>query len=140
MPNAIRCKDCKGKGLVSTRSNRKNNLPKSSNGWYKIKCKSEYAKCNDCGKHEIIGVIVPNFDKVCQVCYINRCIQYYKENCAHINIERGPDIPLRYGSYKTEVCKDCKAWRSFGHIHRQHLSEWNTKISIEDATKEDEEV
>jgi len=35
--------------------------------------------------------------------------------CLHDNTKRGKDIPLRYGSWQSLVCRDCGAFQRRGH-------------------------
>lgn len=37
------------------------------------------------------------------------------EPCVHATVERGKDVPRLYGSWRTQVCVDCKAFRTHGH-------------------------
>lgn len=34
--------------------------------------------------------------------------------CQHTRTERGKDIPLRWGSHRSEVCLDCGMFRQLG--------------------------
>jgi hypothetical protein len=61
------------------------------------------------------------------------------EGCKHTTTERGPDIPLRYGSWRSEVCTDCGAWRCVGHSHPEPMGDWRTD-DINERAKEDEEL
>lgn len=46
-------------------------------------------------------------------------------DCKHAYTKRGKNAPLRWGSYRTEVCKACGAYRTHGHdAARSHLSAW----------------
>lgn len=45
--------------------------------------------------------------------------------CTHRVVKVGPNVPRRYGSWKSEICLDCGAWRVFGHDEaRSHMSGW----------------
>ena len=55
----------------------------------------------------------------------------------HTKHHRGPDIPLRYGSARSEVC-ECGTWRMVTH-HDNTMPGWNwRKDSIDKAAEEDE--
>lgn len=47
-------------------------------------------------------------------------------SCEHDQVQPGPDLPRLYGSWASEVCSRCGAWRTMGHVNRSHLSEWKT--------------
>lgn len=55
----------------------------------------------------------------------HRC-PFCVSQCAHTNTKEGPDIPLRHGSWSSEVCTDCKAWRPMAHSPRRPLGEWHS--------------
>lgn len=60
--------------------------------------------------------------------------------CAHTKTKRGKDAPLRYGSYRTEVCKTCGAYRTHGHdMHRSNMSKWQPASAYENATSDNDE-
>lgn len=46
-----------------------------------------------------------------------------RRQCKHLKTERGKDIPRRYGSYQTEVCCICGAFRTMDHYFRG-VSDW----------------
>jgi len=46
--------------------------------------------------------------------------------CIHTNYAAGPQISRRYGSWATEICVGCGAWRTMGHVNGAHLSEWKS--------------
>jgi hypothetical protein len=37
------------------------------------------------------------------------------KKCDHTNVVRGVDVPRVYGSWRTQVCVDCGAFRTHGH-------------------------
>lgn len=61
--------------------------------------------------------------------------------CVHANAEKGPNIPLRHGSWSSEICLDCKAWRPMGHTPRLPVGngEWRHD-DINEHTKEVEDA
>lgn len=45
--------------------------------------------------------------------------------CSHEAVTPGPNVPRRYGSWRSEVCTTCGAYRTFGHDEaRSHESDW----------------
>lgn len=60
-------------------------------------------------------------------------------SCKHARTTRGADAPRLYGSWRTEVCRDCGAFRTHGHdVGRSHPSEWNPASEYAAATAEQE--
>ena len=57
-----------------------------------------------------------------------------REECNHTQLMYGPRVPARYGSFETEVCVKCGAWRTTNHT----LSHWHHN-DISEAVKEAEE-
>lgn len=61
--------------------------------------------------------------------------------CGHERTARGADVPLRYGSYASEVCRDCGAFRWHGHDPaRSRMSAWKPASEYADATEEQEDM
>ncbi len=67
--------------------------------------------------------------------------------CLHRRIGAGPDIPRVYGSWASEVCYDCGAWRTTTHRVRMlngllgpeyHTSEWHPQDELDAALKQDD--
>lgn len=60
--------------------------------------------------------------------------------CAHATTIRGADIPLRHGSWRSEVCHGCGAFRARNHhdelITWGPLSSWRPASEYADATDE----
>lgn len=58
--------------------------------------------------------------------------------CAHAATIRGADIPLRHGSWRSEVCRGCGAFRARNHhdelITWGPLSSWRPASEYADAT------
>lgn len=46
--------------------------------------------------------------------------------CEHADTTRGEDIPRRYGSYRSEVCSACGAFRTLTH-HDDPVGLWRPK-------------
>ena len=61
-----------------------------------------------------------------------------KDACPHAKTERGKDVPLRYGSYRSEVCVECGAFRTRDH-HDVVNVRWRPASEYEQATDEDED-
>ncbi len=60
--------------------------------------------------------------------------------CRHLRTTDGPDIPRRYDLYRSQVCRDCGAWRTMTYgIPAGDISEWRSD-PIDDAVKEDEDL
>lgn len=59
------------------------------------------------------------------------------EGCAHTSTARGANVPRRWGSYRSEVCRDCGAFRTMTH-HGEHKSEWRPANEYSEATAEQE--
>lgn len=61
-------------------------------------------------------------------------------DCPHKNTGRGKDAPRRYGSWQTEVCKDCGDFRTHDHdTDKSHKSEWKPAEQYETAVAVEEE-
>lgn len=63
-------------------------------------------------------------------------------NCIHARTERGKDIPRVYGSYRSEVCTDCKAFRARDHHGRlvdDVRGEWRSAERYKTETAENDE-
>lgn len=62
--------------------------------------------------------------------------------CVHRRTERGKDIPRSYGSYRSEVCLDCKAFRARDH-HDQLITDsrggWRPAEQYDQETAESDE-
>lgn len=62
--------------------------------------------------------------------------------CEHRRTERGKDIPRRYGSYRSEVCLDCKAFRARDH-HDQLITDsrggWRPAEQYDSETAESDD-
>lgn len=37
------------------------------------------------------------------------------DGCLHLRVTRGKDVPRQYGSWRTQLCLDCGAFRTHGH-------------------------
>lgn len=60
--------------------------------------------------------------------------------CHHTRTARGKDAPRAYGSWRTEVCQDCGAFRTYTHNPPDaHVSAWRPADEYADATAEREE-
>lgn len=67
-----------------------------------------------------------------------------KVDCAHQHTERGKDLPLLHGSYLSEVCTVCGAFRALSHLPphdpiQGRRGRWRPQSEYEAATKEDDE-
>lgn len=58
-------------------------------------------------------------------------------SCAHTRMHRGKDAPLRWGSARTEVCRDCAAFRLRTH-HDEIRGDWMAGDQYADAVSEQE--
>lgn len=58
--------------------------------------------------------------------------------CPHLQTKRGKDYPLRFGSYRTNVCVACGAWRTHGHNDKDY-DYWQPTSSYEEETRPREE-
>lgn len=57
--------------------------------------------------------------------------------CGHLRTKRGKDAPRRWGSFRTEVCLDCGAFRTHGHDPgRSHMSSWKPASEYADSVSE----
>lgn len=62
------------------------------------------------------------------------------ERCAHSVTARGKNAPRRYGSWATEVCQACGAFRTHGHdVGRSQMSEWRPASEYAEATNAEED-
>jgi hypothetical protein len=59
--------------------------------------------------------------------------------CKHEKTIRGKDAPRQYGSYKTEVCINCNAFRFLDH-HGNIESSWKDKSEYEQAIEPKEDM
>jgi hypothetical protein len=65
--------------------------------------------------------------------------------CAHARTRRGGDVPRVYGSFRSQVCVDCGAFRTHGHgedpdnPRMTHASGWRPACEYDDAISEPEE-
>lgn len=60
--------------------------------------------------------------------------------CRHSRTRRGLDVPRVYGSWRSEICEDCGAFRTHGHDSaRSHLSEWMPAADYAEATRKDDD-
>ncbi len=57
--------------------------------------------------------------------------------CNHTNVKQGPSVPRVYGSWDSEICVDCGAWRTFTYIHREWMSKWHSASELADALEDD---
>lgn len=59
---------------------------------------------------------------------------------AHAHTRRGLDVPAhRGGSWRTEVCVDCGAFRTHGHLEdKEPIGLWRPASEYEAAVKEDD--
>lgn len=58
-------------------------------------------------------------------------------SCAHPKTKRGKNAPRQWGSFRTEVCKDCSAFRFRTHLD-EIRSDWKPASEYENATTEDD--
>lgn len=64
------------------------------------------------------------------------------DSCVHRYTRRGHDMPRRYGSWRTEICNDCAAWRTTDH-HGGDRSAWrldDVSLAVLRAEQEREEL
>ena len=64
------------------------------------------------------------------------------ENCSHANTKRGEDMPLVYGSARTEVCVDCGSFRQRTHhdeVPMGFAGRWRQASEYDDAIRQDDE-
>ena len=47
-----------------------------------------------------------------------------EKRCRHSETVRGPDIPRVYGSFRSEICLDCRAYRKLSHANQEPMSKW----------------
>jgi len=65
--------------------------------------------------------------------------------CSHVHVVRGEDAPRVYGSWRTQVCLDCGAFREHGHNDRPVPSrpwpghDWRPASEYEDAVAKRED-
>jgi len=60
-------------------------------------------------------------------------------DCRHESTRRGKDVPRRWGSFRTEVCASCGAFRTHGHDPgKSHLSGWYSASEYDNAVAETE--
>lgn len=57
--------------------------------------------------------------------------------CSHLKTKRGKNAPRQWGSFRTEVCTKCGAFRFKTHLD-EIRSEWKPKSEYPDATAEQE--
>lgn len=58
-----------------------------------------------------------------------------RDPCAHPVTSRGANVPRVYGSWQTEVCEKCGAFRTHGHDQgRSNLSAWRPTTEYASAT------
>lgn len=59
--------------------------------------------------------------------------------CQHVSTDAGPNIPRVYGSWASEICRDCGAWRTMTHTTRRldgsmnapaHVSDWHPAAEL----------
>jgi hypothetical protein len=61
--------------------------------------------------------------------------------CGHTRTKRGENVPLRWGSARSEVCVDCGAFRTHSHTDpTRWLSEWKPAARYAEAIKPSEDV
>lgn len=66
---------------------------------------------------------------------LRRLVEEYLGPCQHMAVIRGADVPLRYGSHRTQVCISCGAFRTHGHdAARSQMSHWRPAESYAMAT------
>lgn len=58
-------------------------------------------------------------------------------SCSHMRTYRGKDAPLRWGSARTEVCRDCASFRLRTH-HDEIRGDWTSGDQYADAVAEQE--
>lgn len=73
----------------------------------------------------------------------------HAQKCEHKITFAGPDIPRVYGSWASEVCRDCGAWRTMTHrtlnidgtlnATQYHYSEWHRADELDAALEPDDE-
>lgn len=56
-------------------------------------------------------------------------------DCRHEHTQRGKDSPRRYGSWRTEVCEACGAFRTMTH-HGERVSAWRPASEYDDETSD----
>lgn len=67
------------------------------------------------------------------------------EACKHLRVERGANVPRVYGSWRTQACIDCGAFRTHGHNDNPDPSKpwpghaWRPASDYTDAIVVDEE-
>jgi hypothetical protein len=59
--------------------------------------------------------------------------------CSHTDTIRGADIPLRYGSCRSEVCLNCGAFRERDHHDNLRRGAWHPASEYADAIAEQEQ-
>ena len=66
--------------------------------------------------------------------------------CEHRRLKNGPNIPRVYGSWASEICEDCGAWRTMTHAvrgldgqfgSRHHFSDWHPTSELAAALNSD---
>jgi hypothetical protein len=61
------------------------------------------------------------------------------DHCTHARTKRGLNIPLRYGSHRSEVCISCGSFRHIAHSSdRRPIGGWKPASQYEAATEETE--
>lgn len=66
--------------------------------------------------------------------------QAIEERCSHPRVTRGADVPLVHGSYRSQVCLDCGAFRTHGHnVPPTSSNKWRPAIGYADAIAEIED-
>lgn len=59
-------------------------------------------------------------------------------NCEHKETKRGKNAPRRWGSYQTQVCTSCGAYRFHHHDGRIARPEWHPASEYEGDIAEQE--
>ena len=59
------------------------------------------------------------------------------DTCSHSETTRGNDIPRRWGSYRSEVCRACGAFRPLDH-HDEVRGSWRPASEYAAATEDDD--
>lgn len=70
----------------------------------------------------------------------NRFYREKKSECIHEHVAKGPSVPRVYGSWASEICCECGAWRTMTHgSPAQHFAPWRPAAELSLALIRDED-
>lgn len=95
------------------------------------------------GASAIDGTYVCNNGRDCSLRVLRKLRN--SMNCLHARTERGKDAPRVWGSWRTQVCLDCGAFRMHAHDEDPNVppgwskSAWRAASAYEEATAKSED-